>query len=154
MKMKKLVVVFLASIIVTVVLGGCSSNSVVDDSEWNTAKKTGKFEIQVTSAELIDNNLNTDVGHETLKLAVQAKNISKEAVPIGSGDFYLKDEDGKKYTFTGSESSLGDVVKAGKTIEGYGYYSIPKESKKMMIVYNPFQSTDQLKWEMTVPGKK
>ncbi|WP_236637302.1 DUF4352 domain-containing protein [Listeria sp. SHR_NRA_18] len=152
--MKKLVVVFFASIIGIVALGGCSNNSVIDDSEWNTAKKTGKFEIQITSAELVDNNLNTDIGHETLRLALKAKNISKEAAPIGSGDFYLKDKDGKKYTFTGSESSLGDVVKAGKTIEGYGYYSIPKESKKMMVVYKPFQSTDQLKWEITIPGKK
>lgn len=123
-------------------------------SELGKTKKTDAFEITVTSAEIVDNPLNTDLGHTTLKVGVSAKNISKEETGIGTGDFKVKDAEGNEYTFTGSNDNFGDVVKAGDTIEGYGYYSIPNDMKAGVIIYNPYRTDTQQKWEAVFTKEK
>lgn len=123
-------------------------------SELGKTKKTDEFEIKVTSAEIVDNPLNTDLGHTTLKVGVSAKNISKEEAGMGTGDFKVKDAEGNEYTFTGSDDNFGDVVKAGDTIEGYGYYSIPNDMKAGVIIYNPYRTSTQQKWEAIFTKEK
>lgn len=117
-------------------------------------KKTDDFEITVNSAEIVDNPLNTDLGHTTLKVGISAKNISNEEVGICTGDFKVKDADGNEYTFTGSNDNFGDVVKAGDTIEGYGYYSIPNDMEVGVIIYNPYRTDTQQKWEAVLTKEK
>ncbi len=123
-------------------------------SELGKTKKTDEFEITVKKAEIVDNPLNTDLGHTTLKVEVSAKNISDKEQSIGTGDFKIKDEDGNEYTFTSSDNNFGDVVQPGKTLNGSGYYSIPNDMKAGVIIYNPYESSSQQKWEAVFSKEK
>ncbi|MEQ6206856.1 DUF4352 domain-containing protein [Enterococcus mundtii] len=116
-------------------------------SELGKTKTTDEFEITVKQAEIVDNPLNTDLGHSTLKVDVSAKNITNKEQSIGTGDFKIKDAKGDEYTFTSSDNNFGDVVQPGKTIDGSGYYSIPNDMKAGVIIYNPYESSSQQKWE-------
>lgn len=154
--MKKLYIVL--SLILSLILVACTNNAEqekhADKGNLNLNKTTQNFEVKLTSVKLIDNDLNTDVGHMTLELGVTAKNISKKTTDIGTGDFYLQDQKGKKYTFTGSEQNFGDLIKPDSVIKGKGYYSIPEDSKgeKMVVIYKPFKSTEQVKWDIIIPN--
>lgn len=145
-------------VISTVMLGvliGCSNNDKGTKKSskqvgLNIEKKTEDFSIKLTSAKIVENELNTDVDHVTLELGIEAKNLSKEEAGIGTGDFTIKTEDGKTHKFTGNENNFGDVIKSGETLKGKGYYSIPKDQKKLVVIYKPFQSTEQLKWDIEI----
>ncbi|PEF43426.1 hypothetical protein CON22_26115 [Bacillus cereus] len=155
--MWKTTVLLLISSIMLVAIVGCSNNGKEDkkgskDLGLNISKKTDILSIKLTSAKIVENELNTDVDHVTLELGVEAKNLSKEDADIGTGDFTIKTEDGKTYKFTGSENNFGDVIKSGETIKGKGYYSIPKDKKKMIVIYKPYKSTEQLKWDIEIKG--
>lgn len=152
-------VLFLSLIgMLMVVLVGCGSNGksagkTAKELGLDVTKKTETFSVKLTSAKIVENELNTDVNNVTLELGVEAKNISKEEAGIGTGDFTIKAEDGKTYTYTGSEKNFGDVIKPEGDLKGKGYYSIPKNSKKVVVIYKPHQSTEQLKWDIEIPEK-
>lgn len=124
------------------------------NNELNQEKKTDKFQIKLTSAKLIENPWNPDNRRLTLELGVYAKNKSKSKQTIGTGDFQIYDKKGKKYTFTGSENNFGGEVKPAKTIKGKGYYSVPINMREAVVIYKPFRSTGQQKWEIKVTPLK
>ncbi|PEO38857.1 DUF4352 domain-containing protein [Bacillus wiedmannii] len=123
-------------------------------TELNTAKKTETVELKINSAKIVENNLNTDVNHVTLELDVEAKNLSQNPISVGTGDFIVKAADGKEYKFTGNENNFGDEIEPGKTLKGKGYYSIPEKEQDVLVIYKPYQSTDQLKWDIGTPTNK
>lgn len=131
----------------------CSASKDKKVDDINKMKTSESFEITLTSVKLVENNLNTDVKHDTLELGVKAKNISKKDADIGTGDFYILGQKNKKYTFTGNESNFGNVVKPGKELAGKGYYSIPESARgdDMVVIYKPFKSTEQIKWSISIP---
>ncbi|WP_225535256.1 MULTISPECIES: DUF4352 domain-containing protein [unclassified Enterococcus] len=154
--MKRIIKLVVLSSVIVGIVTGCSnakiettesSESKTIVSELKKTKSTENFEVTIISAKIVENELNTDVGKRTVELDVRAKNITDEDQSIGTGDFVIVGEDGKEYAFTGNENNFGDAVSAKKTLEGKGYYSIPNDMNYGVIVYNPFQSTEQLKWE-------
>lgn len=157
---KQLLIIVIAGISV-LMIAGCNNkvketNKSVDKktTEINVAKKTTDFSITLTKAKIVDNELNTDPNHVTLELSVEAENISKEDVGIGSGDITIRNENGETFKFTGNENNFGDVVEPGKTLKGKGYYSIPENSKNLVVIYKPYKSTEQLKWSIGTPKKE
>jgi hypothetical protein len=161
--MKKMIIGFAALISLSVALTGCnaattkdsaakekSSESLKVDSEVGKKKETDDFEITIESAQVVDNPLNTDLGNVTLEVKVKAKNISKEDQGLGTADFKIIDANKEEHLFTSHEDNFGDLVEPGKTIEGAGYYSVPKDMDACVIVYNPFQTSTQLKWEAVI----
>lgn len=157
---KQLLVIVIAGISILMIVG--CNNKVKETNksedkkktEINVAKKTTDFSMKLTEAKIVDNELNTDPNHVTLELSVEAENISKEDIGIGSGDITIKNAKGETFKYTSNENNFGDVVKSGKTLKGKGYYSIPEDSKNLVVIYKPFKSTEQLKWSIGTPKKE
>ncbi|MBC1501874.1 DUF4352 domain-containing protein [Listeria weihenstephanensis] len=154
--MKKMTLV-LISIITIFSLIACTNTTKETDKKYdiNKVKTSEKFEIILTSANLVENSFNTDTKRDTLELGVKAKNRSNTEADIGTGDFYIEGNKGKKYTFTGSENNFGGVLKPNEMLSGKGYYSIPENfrGKEIVVIYQPFKSTEQVKWNILIPAK-
>ena len=164
--MKKLLISVAILTGLSMALAGCSNSKKTTNttqesseilniqSEIGETKKTENLEITVEAAKIVDNPLNTDLGKTTLEVKVKSKNISEEEQDIGTPDFKILDAKGNEYKFTSSEDNFGDVIEPGKTLEGAGYYSIPNDMTSGVIVYNPFQTALQLKWEAEFEGAR
>ncbi|WP_149023471.1 hypothetical protein [Listeria grayi] len=84
----------------------------------------------------------------TPKIKVKANKTSVQVI------FKFMIKKVKKYTFTGSENNFGGEVKPAKTIKGKGYYSVPINMREAVVIYKPFQSTEQQKWNIKVTPLK
>lgn len=141
-RMKKIIIVAMSAVL----LASCSNTATGDKNEAKTEQKAVKTDLnkaktineitmKITHAAMIKEET-LEQGQEMLQLKFEIKNDSKAEYGIGSGDFYIQDEAGKKYTMTGREDNFGAVVKAGATLKGNGYYAVPKNAKKLTVVYD------------------
>ncbi|MBC2035224.1 DUF4352 domain-containing protein [Listeria booriae] len=161
--MKKLLIAALSSLLV-LSMTACSSTSDKDantkatqaetKTELNKEKAINDINMKITSATIIkDDTLKKDEAMLQLKFAI--KNGSKADYGVGSGDFYIKDKSGKKYEMAGHEDNFGDVIKVGKTLNGSGYYTIPKDAKDLTVVYdqaiNKAKDKKTISWEIGTP---
>ncbi|EUJ23148.1 lipoprotein [Listeria grandensis FSL F6-0971] len=161
--MKKVIIFALAAVL----LAGCSNTASGDKNEVKTEQKAVKRELnkaktvneivmKITNATTIKDDT-LEQGQEMLQLKFEIKNGSKAEYGIGSGDFYIQDEAGKKYTMTGREDNFGAAIKAGATLKGNGYYAVPKNAKKLTVVYdqvmNKAKDKKTISWFIGTPTK-
>ncbi|MBC2284267.1 DUF4352 domain-containing protein [Listeria booriae] len=161
--MKKLLIAALSGLLV-LSMTACSSTSDKDantkatqaesQTELNKEKTIHDINMKITSATIIkDDTLKKDEAMLQLHFAI--KNDSKADYGIGSGDFYIQDKSGKKYEMAGHEDNFGDVIKSGKTLNGSGYYTIPKDAKNLTVVYdqaiNKAKDKQTIRWEIGTP---
>ncbi|MBC1293265.1 DUF4352 domain-containing protein [Listeria booriae] len=161
--MKKLLIAALSGLLV-LSMTACSSTQdkaantkatqTESKSELNKEKTIHDINMKITSATIIkDDTLKKDEAMLQLNFAI--KNDSKADYGIGSGDFYIQDKSGKKYEMAGHEDNFGDVIKSGKTLNGSGYYTIPKDAKNLTVVYdqaiNKAKDKQTIRWEIGTP---
>ncbi|MBC1475079.1 DUF4352 domain-containing protein [Listeria grandensis] len=95
----------------------------------------------------------SDKDKQMLIVDMNIKNTSKEESGAGAADFEVKADNGKSYDVYGlEEKNFGTAIKPGKTIEGKGYYEIPKDTKTVTFYYEP-AGKKQAQWELQVPEK-
>ncbi|MBC1954187.1 DUF4352 domain-containing protein [Listeria welshimeri] len=123
------------------------TNEKVMKTELNQVKTINDVDMKITGDKIVkDDTLKTN--QELLEVSFDIKNNSKSDYGVGSGDYYVKDKDGKKYTMYGNEDNFGAVVKTKKELKGKGYYAIPKGSKDLVVVYD--KAVDKSKSEKTL----
>ncbi|EAC3456728.1 DUF4352 domain-containing protein [Listeria monocytogenes] len=116
-------------------------------TEINQVKTINDIDMEITGDKIVkDDTLKTD--QVLLEVSFDIKNNSKSDYGVGSGDYYVKDKDGKKYPMYGNEDNFGAVVKTGKELKGKGYYAIPKGSEDLVVVYD--KAVDKSKSEKTL----
>lgn len=121
-------------------------------NEISKTVETPALDIQVTSVKSGYPESN-DKDKQMLIIKMKIKNISKDEDGAGAADFVVKADDGKTYDVYGLEAkNFGTAIKAGQTIEGQGYYEIPKDTKKVTLYYEP-AGKKQAEWQLTVPAK-
>ncbi|MBC1499779.1 DUF4352 domain-containing protein [Listeria weihenstephanensis] len=114
--------------------------------------ETSDLDIQVKSvtsgyAESKDKN------KQMLIIGMVVKNTSKLESGAGAADFQVKADDGKTYDVYGMEAkNFGDAIPAGKTLQGKGYYEIPKGTKTVTLYYAP-GGVKKAEWTLSVPAK-
>ncbi|KGL37370.1 DUF4352 domain-containing protein [Listeria sp. SHR_NRA_18] len=94
-------------------------------------------------------------GKELTVIPMHIANKTKSEFGIGAGDFHLETTDGKKIQTFGYHDSFGDVIPAGKALDGNAYFAIPKNGKDYTLVYHPANAAKEqtLKWEIGAPKK-
>lgn len=116
-------------------------------TEINQVKTINNIEMKITGDKIVkDDTLKTD--QELLEVSFDIKNKSKSDYGVGSGDFYVKDKEGKKYLMYGNEDNFGAVIKTKEELKGKGYYAIPKGAKDLVVVYD--KAVDHSKSEKTI----
>ncbi|WP_254865193.1 DUF4352 domain-containing protein [Bacillus cereus] len=71
---------------------------------------------------------------KVVRIQIKVKNIGKEDVGIGSGNFMLYDEHGKVYASYGHDQNFGDVLAPEKELKGYAYFTV-SEGKPTKVMY-------------------
>lgn len=95
----------------------------------------------------------SDKQKQMLIVEMNIKNTSKQESGAGAADFVVKADNGKTYKVYGLEAkNFGDVIAAGKTLTGKGYYEIPKDTKAVTFYYEP-AGKRQAEWHLNVPAK-
>lgn len=156
---KKLIMVLSACFLV---VGVTACGNAEETPKTDTAAKTQndikkivetkELELQVASvksgyAESSDKN------KQMLIVEMNIKNTTKEESGAGAADFVVKADNGKTYKVYGLEAkNFGDVIPAGKTLTGKGYYEIPKDTKAVTFYYEP-AGKRQAEWHLDVPAK-
>ncbi|MBA3927796.1 DUF4352 domain-containing protein [Listeria rustica] len=150
-KKKSLFTLFALSLTLMIILAGCGGKTASDDI--GKTRMANDLEITLTNVEMKDSN---DNNKQTAKIDFSIKNTGKEESGAGAGDFVIETIDGKKHQVYGlNANNFGDVIPAGKTLKGSGYYEIPANQKEFTVLYEPFTEVamDKIAWEITVPSK-
>ncbi|WP_430535046.1 DUF4352 domain-containing protein [Listeria rocourtiae] len=94
-------------------------------------------------------------GKKLTVINMHIANKTKAGFGVGAGDFHLESKDRKKMETFGYADSFGDVIPAGKILDGNAYFAIPKEDKNYVLVYHPANSAKEqtLKWIIGAPKK-
>lgn len=125
-------------------------------TEIGKEKKINDIKIKITEVKVKKDDTISE-NEKLIQLKFDIKNDSKETFGIGTGDFYVKDKDGKKYEMFGQEDNFGDVIQTKKSLQGNGYYKVEKDAKDLMLVYSPIRNQDKeqknLEWKIGNPGK-
>lgn len=166
-KMKKLLMTGLTigALLGTVACSNTADNNDNKAAQTQTQKETTKTEInqektinnmamKITSDNIVnDDTLKND--QSLLAVHFTIKNNGKVDYGVGAGDFYIKDSKGNKYKMYGHEDNFGDVIKPGKTLQGIGYYAIPKDATNLTVVYDKAVDTSKndktLDWNIGTP---
>lgn len=121
----------------------------------NDVKKvveTPELDLQVVSVKSGYAESN-DKNKQMLIVEMNIKNTTKQESGAGAADFVVKADNGKTYKVYGLEAkNFGDVIAAGKTLTGKGYYEIPKDTKAVTFYYEP-AGKRQAEWHLDVPAK-
>ncbi|MBC1795786.1 DUF4352 domain-containing protein [Listeria booriae] len=142
---------------------GCSSpkaddsNKTTQQTQTDIGKKKVIADIEMTPKNFTykqDDTFN-EKGKELTVIPMHIANKTKSEFGVGAGDFHLETADGKKIDTFGYHDSFGDVIPAGKTLDGNAYFAIPKNGKDYTLVYHPAKAASEqtLKWTIGSPKK-
>ncbi len=152
-KRKSLLTLLALSLTLVMILAGCAGNTKAANDDIGKTRTANDLEITLVNVEMKDSN---DDNKQMVKIDFSVKNTGKEESGAGAGDFIIKTKDGKKYQVYGlNANNFGDVIPAGKTLKGSGYYEIPTNQKVFTVLYEPFTEVamDKVAWEITIPIK-
>ncbi|MBC1435743.1 DUF4352 domain-containing protein [Listeria rocourtiae] len=143
-------------------MAGCSapkedSLKQTQQAQTDIAKKKVITDIEMTPKKFTykqDDSFH-EKGKELTVIPMHIVNKTKSEFGVGAGDFHLETKDGKKIETFGYHDSFGDIVSAGKTLDGNAYFAIPKDGKDYTLVYHPTNAAKEqtLKWTIGLPKK-
>lgn len=136
--------------------GGCQTSKGELNTEINQVREIQNVNMKVTGVKIIkDDNISDN--EKLIQVKFDIQNNNKEEFGIGAGDFYIKDKDEKHYENYGREDSFGDVIATKESLKGNGYYTVPKEAKDLVVIYNPVmgkvKDQKKIKWDIGNPTK-
>ncbi|MBC2170636.1 DUF4352 domain-containing protein [Listeria booriae] len=145
--MKKILITLFATLLITTTLAGCGNT---ESSDLN--KALGTKAITVTPTKVTREKAASD-RKVILKVQVKVKNNSKNSMGIGSGNFQLKDDNGKAYDIYGMKSdNLGQEVMPGESIKGNIYFEIPADLEKGWMNYSVYLDQEPAaEWLLVFP---
>ncbi|MEB9553154.1 DUF4352 domain-containing protein [Bacillus cereus] len=124
------------------------------NSEIGKEKKLNGIKMKITEVNFVeDDSISED--EKLLQVKFDINNAGEEGFGIGSGDFYIQDQDGKKYEMYGREDNFGNLIQPNESLQGNGYYKIAKDAKELVVVYSPIatqgETTKDLNWKIGNP---
>ncbi|MGH0590627.1 DUF4352 domain-containing protein [Bacillus mycoides] len=135
---------------------------VIEDTTKESNTEIGEEKViedkkmKVTEAKIIKDDKVTEK-EQVVQVKFDIKNEGQEDFGIGSGDFYIKDNEGNTYEMYGREDNFGDVIPAGQSLQGNGYYKVAKDAKELIVVYSPKVGQDaenkSVEWKIGNPTK-
>ncbi|MBC2177758.1 DUF4352 domain-containing protein [Listeria booriae] len=142
---------------------GCSapkaddSDKITQQTQTDLGKKKVIANIEMTPKTFMyqQDDTFTEKGKKLTVIQMHISNKTKTVFGVGAGDFHLESKDGKKIETFGYDDSFGDIIPAGKKLDGNAYFAIPKGSKDYTLVYHPANAAKEqtLKWIIGAPKK-
>ncbi|MBC2323797.1 DUF4352 domain-containing protein [Listeria booriae] len=160
---KKVMIAAATVLTLSTTMVGCSaakedtSPKKTEQTQTDLGKKKVMADIEMTPKNFTykqDDTFN-EKGKELTVIPMHIANKTKSEFGVGAGDFHLETADGKKIDTFGYHDSFGDVIPAGKALDGNAYFAIPKNGKNYTLVYHPTNAAKErtLKWTIGSPKK-
>ncbi|MES5896837.1 DUF4352 domain-containing protein [Bacillus cereus group sp. RP43] len=165
--MKRVIKKIIPAVCMTSILFSAGCTGTTDTKKENVEKQAIQTEIgkekvsramkmKVTAAKIVKDETVSEQ-EEVVQIQFDIKNEGNEDNGIGAGDFVIKDEKGKTYEMYGREDNFGDVIPAGKSLKGNGYYRVAKDTKELKVVYSPTVQKEKdekvIEWNIGHPEK-
>ncbi|MBA3925827.1 DUF4352 domain-containing protein [Listeria rustica] len=162
-KYQKIMVAAATVLTLGTTMAGCSAPKEDETPKQTQQTQTdiGKKKV-ITDIEMTPKNFThkqddtfNEKGKELTVIPMHIANKTKSEFGVGAGDFHLEAADGKKIETFGYHDSFGDIIPAGKILDGNVYFSIPKNGKDYTLVYHPANAAKErtLKWTIGAPKK-
>ena len=138
-----------------ILLVGCSNNvekeqKKAETKNETTIEKKETKQLSIQPLKIAEESINKET--KIIKIDYKIKKISDKKFQVAANDFIIKV--GSEYYYMGDGDNYADTIKAGGNSEGSGYYSVPKDTKKITLMYQPLDNDERAQWDLTVPANK
>ncbi|AQY52034.1 hypothetical protein PWEIH_09096 [Listeria weihenstephanensis FSL R9-0317] len=123
-----------------------------DQGDLNKVKTTKTLEITPTKVADVVSPEENKKGNKIIKIHYKIKNISNKDLVVAANDFIINI--GENYYYMGSGINFAETIKPSKTVEGDGYYEIPKDYNKFKLMYQPLSNDERAAWNIVMAEDK